>query len=232
MTNLFMMDDKILTDQGAVSIKSSASDLEKLLKESNYKGQRLVKDPLVERSGIPSLMVHFMTHFIAENIIPTDEAFAESYLEEHFTPLHDETNEFFMANNGRCPQPLWGEGIRARALRAYPSLIRDVHFYLLCQESKLFDKVVYSLEKDIKGVDLEITQEGVCYSVSLFVQTNRSLHYKKMKYSRHDYSERNEICVALDFQKCLKAGDFFLYDSYHVRNVMREIRNRQKKAVS
>ena len=106
-----------------------------------------------------------------------------------------------------------------RLLRTYPSLIRDFDFFLKLVESHYFDQVIYSCKMDIAGKDITIRSKGQEYVISLFVDTNRSIFFKRLKNKyRHNYSS-NEIQVPLQLKGATKCGDFFIYDDSYIEKV-------------
>ena len=118
------------------------------------------------------------------------------------------------------------EGIIARALRAYPSLLRDLHFYVSLVESGKFDSVSYSLDKDFLGTDVTVSYHGKEYGVALYVNTKRSNFFKKKKEGRHDEDYKSVICLPIDFssqEAKVKVGDYYLYTGSHIDTLIGKI---------
>lgn len=111
----------------------------------------------------------------------------------------------------------------ARILRTYPSLIRDHHFFLMLSKDGCFDRVIYSCKNDISGKDLVVQHKGKEYTISLFIKTNRSTFFKRIKNTfRHMYSS-NEIPLPLDLSQAKRCGDFYIYsteDAKYVKSVI------------
>lgn len=120
------------------------------------------------------------------------------------------------------------EGIRNRLNRTYPSLIRDLHFLYLIEESGKFDKVDYSMDRDYyNGLDLKITYKKQDIYVSIFIDTSRSRYFKHKKTERHDYSIINEIEFQVSFNSLSKIGYIYLLNNKHVElleNMIHETR--------
>lgn len=194
-------------------------EIQNKISKMKYNGQSLVKDVKVENSQIPSIAKVFYM-FIFDNKMPTGENLFNSYLAFHFNQVG--TDNCISHANGETYSI---EGIRARVLRAFPSLLRDFHFYLLCQNSGIFNKVRYSFIADsYEGIDLKVDYKGEEYAISLFVSTKRSEGFKKKKYKRHDYSNLKEICISIDpFDKKNYVGNYALYNESHISLLIEEI---------
>lgn len=228
--------DKILIATEKVIVmkeqKITVADVEKTLKKLLYSGQKRIKDPAVESARLPSFVKLFY-RFIAEGgCIPNEMFFTETYLNTYF--FKTKKGLYYLKpsyNQMHETQYFTREGLEGRILRAYPSIIRDFHFFLLCVESHKFDRVIYSTYLDLrKGIDLKIIKDNECYAVSLYVETNRSKMYKQQKYKRHDYSGLKEICISLDLSKAKKVGNFALYGYSAIRNILSRIEDYNKTA--
>ena len=71
----------------------------------------------------------------------------------------------------------------ARALRTYPALVRQHHFFLVLKEH--FPIVVRSEELDLNGVDLLVVDGGRAYGIALSVETEAAHYWHQIKLSRH-----------------------------------------------
>lgn len=188
--------------------KITSAEVEEMLKKLSYSGQNREKDPAVENAKLPSFVKSFYKFIAEDGCIPDEALFIDTYLRNYFYKTkkglyclkspYDRINDI---------QYFTREGLEGRILRAYPSLIQDFHFFLICVESQKFDRVIYSTYLDIqKGIDLKILKDNKSYAVSLYVHTNRSKMYKQQKYKRHDYSGLKEICISLDLSEARKVG--------------------------
>ena len=67
-------------------------------------------------------------------------------------------------------------GIRARAFRTYPSLVRDVYFNKYIEERLgMKCRIIYNTRLDIEeGIDLMIVSQKNNYGISFFTDTNRA----------------------------------------------------------
>lgn len=200
-------------------IQFNIEDIEKCIAKIKYNGQGLIKDNKVEYAKLPSIAKIFYM-FIYNRIIPTPERLFMAYYNTYFSTI--DCNKCNCIINNEIYSI---EGVKARVLRTYPSLLRDFHFFVLCYNSKYFDKVKYSFSDDVKkGIDLTVVYKNKEYGVSLFVETPRSKKYKKQKYKRHDYSFIKEICIPINpFDKNNYIGDFALYNKTHVQYLLYSI---------
>lgn len=204
----------------------TSKEVEQSIRSIRYQGQGLQKDEAVENAKLPSIAQTFYEHLFVYGI-PTPEQLIETYL-----------RKYFLLTEKHCKLPnsssLYSiEGVKARVYRTYPSLLRDFHFYLLCCESNLFEKVYYSLESDLReGIDLRVTYQGQHFAVALFVQTPRSKSYKQKKYFRHQPLNIPEICLEIDpFDKQNYVGDFALYQPSHVQLLLERIQSHLSNSV-
>lgn len=192
--------------------------IEQALLQIKYNGRGRTKDSQVEYGRIPSIAKTFyqtLFHFG----LPSPEQLINMYFLKHKTSETEDTiqfkgNEQFFSKEGVC----------GRIFRTYPSLIRDYHFYLSCQETNVFDRVMYSFDADQNGIDTLIEYRGQKFAIALFVDTPRSRAFKKEKYNRHETLKLPEICVMINpFDKNTYIGDYALYQSFHINNMINEM---------
>ena len=100
------------------------------------------------------------------------------------------------------------EDIRPRVYRAYPSLIRDIHFWAIASEDSRFDDVKYSTEMDYHhGVDLIIKKAGFEFAVTLHRASESAANWAKGKVVVGRF--KAIINIVLDNPD--RVGDFDLY---------------------
>lgn len=217
-----LIDIRMLNGQ-MLAIKTNlitSKEVEQTINSIRYHGEGLIKDEAVENAKLPSIAQTFYEYLFVYGI-PTPEQLIEAYLRKHFIL----TGNYCKLPNSSSLYLI--DGVKARVYRTYPSLLRDFHFYLLCCESNLFEKVYYSLKSDIyEGIDLRVTYQGQLFAVALFVQTPRSKSYKQKKYFRHQPLNIPEICLEIDpFDKQNYVGDFALYQPSHVQLLLERIQS-------
>jgi hypothetical protein len=105
------------------------------------------------------------------------------------------------------------EGIKARAFRTYPSLVRDIHFATFIKERNTNWNIIYNTTLDIEeGIDLLIVYNNTFYGINLFTNTARAFQGRQKKEFRHTkFDNVKYIDIPVEFKGSLKCGDFFLY---------------------
>ncbi len=105
------------------------------------------------------------------------------------------------------------EGLKARAYRTYPSLIRDVCFNKYVQERIKGYTATYSLELDInEGIDLMLSSGEKHFAVNLYTDTRRAYTGRAKKQFRHTpFDNVTYIEFPVVFEDSHKVGEFFLY---------------------
>ncbi|WP_131553749.1 hypothetical protein [Pedobacter frigiditerrae] len=203
-------------------VRSSFSNLvqlEQQIAKLPYNGCGLKKDEAVENTLFPPFLQVFYYLIYQHKSIPNEELYFSEYLK--WLNVDPKTNGQF-AYQGNMYSI---EGLKARALRAYPSLIRDIHFYYFLLESKEFENVKYSMHADYyEGLDILVTRQDVTYGVSILINTKRGAAFKKLKERRHNYENNiKEIILKVDFSELHKNGNFYLLDKEQLKRLLSEI---------
>ena len=144
----------------------------------------------------------FYDYLVMRKSVPEQESFYQHYLE---------FNKHFFDNLNR---PDLVSGIRARAFRTYPSLVRDIYFNKYIDErigTKC--KVIYNTKLDIEeGIDLMIVTNRNNYGVCFYTKTKRAYKGRIAKESRHtSFDNVKYVEMPLELKERVKVGDFFLY---------------------
>ena len=206
-------------------MKLTAGDVEQSLIHYPFTGSGRIKDDSIEKTFVPIVASVFMRFVFDYDRIPTEDELWQAYTETYLDQKHDGyvIKDTFLPKH-QSKQLLNRNGLQARVLRAYPSLIRDVHFYLMCKESRYLNKVKYSLKTDLyDGIDLFVDYEGQTFGISCFTQTARSQQFKEKKYRRHNYNHIQEICVEMDLSKGFRAGNFRLFHHTHLEFMIQQM---------
>lgn len=151
---------------------------------------------------LPMFARAFYAFIFNENDIPTQEQFFDYYIQFN--------NDYFSkANLGKDIM----DGLKARAYRTYPSLIRDVCFNKYVQEHISGYTATYSLDLDIsEGIDLMLSSGDKHYAVNLYVDTRRAYAGRAKKQYRHiPFENVTYIEFPVVFEDSHKVGDFFMY---------------------
>jgi hypothetical protein len=168
----------------------------------------------------PIFLYSFYSFLLNFNRIPTQEEFWSNY--QHRAKEWIDENELTKADI---------RALKARAYRAYPSLVRDVHFSKLLEESERFELVYYNENLDVlKGIDIVVQKGGKLYSIMLFVKTARAFKALHKKKYRHDNEYDCEyIQLGIDFGKSKKVGEFNLCTVDDIIRVEAEIKQGRNK---
>lgn len=208
-----------------ISLDKYEDEMSRINYDRFYDRYRCCRDENgVEKTQFPSIIFAFYNIIFTQCKVPHPS----ELLDEYYT-LNDKelvTDGVTVTYQNKCFKK---SDLDARVLRTYPSLIRDHHLFLMLSEERCFDKVIYSCKSDIAGKDLIIQHNGKEYTVSLFVKTNRSTFFKRIKNAlRHAYL-RNEIQVPLDLDSAKKCGDFFIYSAEDIVFIKSVVLKRAKK---
>ncbi|MET3537264.1 hypothetical protein [Chryseobacterium limigenitum] len=217
----------ILLKNGTVSVERkldlTSTDLENYLLNLKYSGENLEKIKEIENAKLPAFITSFYYFVFSKLKIPSEKQFTELYYE--INDFKFEGDDIIFQN-----KKFSKKGIEARLLRTYPSLIRDLHFYLLLSEDKSFDNVCYSLKTDyISGLDLKISFKNKEYFLSLHLGTERGKEFKLKKNDRHNYSNVPQIILEESLSNLKKHGDFGLFDKGHIKKLISELEHDNRK---
>ena len=204
----------------------SATQLEERLQQFQYCGENLPKDSAVEDTKLPPFALILYSYLFTYDDFPSPEGLVEDYLnQEYFEYLPDGKIQVNY-NNRSAIYSL--DGIVARIQRAYPSFVRDFHFYLLAKESGLFENVRYSFADDYyKKTDIHVQYKGKWHAVGLMLASKRSFFYKIKKQFRHGPGK--VIYIELDPDCSKQCGDFYLYTDDHVQDLYRIVSKQKKR---
>jgi len=154
-------------------------------------------------TNAPIFLYSFYAFLINSNRIPTQQEYWENYVGRAKEWL--EQHGFDSTNPNRL------NALKARAYRAYPSFVRDIHFCKLLESTKKYTKVFYNENLDMKdGIDIVVEKNDKLYCIHLFVKTSISKGWKEKKQKRHDFTDIEQIDLSIDFKKAIPCGKFFL----------------------
>lgn len=191
--------------------------------EAFLKRQKLtflhIKDTILENSRIPMITQAFYEYIAYYGKPLTQEGFYRYYFKRNCKDVggdHFIFRETFGDTSKVTRNKFLLVALKGRIFRAYPSLIRDFHFFLLCRNSGKFDRVEYSLKEDCEGgVDLKVYLNDKKLKVRLFVNTRRAQFFLKKKAKRHTFLGEY-IDIPMELDKGTPVGDFKLYNNSHV----------------
>ena len=196
--------------------------LELQISQLPYDGTGLKKDEIIKKTKFPPFLQVFYYLIYQYKSIPNQELFFSEYIKWLNPDTLTETE--FSYQNERYSI----EGLKARALRTYPSFVRDIHFYYFLLESGEFENVKYSIHTDYYGgLDILISKNNLTYGVSILMNTARGAAYKKLKEKRHNYHLVKEIKLQVDFSDLDQKGNFYLLGKKQLLYLLQEIKNKE-----
>ena len=194
------------------NIDISSQDIERQVKSYSLVFPRDRDETVEWGMKLPMFIYSFYKYIAKHNSIPSQGDFYNQYISD---------NKEWFKKHGDSEKRL--KGIKARVFRAYPSIVRDIHFALVVKERGNFNKVIYNYDIDIqKGIDLVIYNTGYSfnnnrytskrYAVNLFTNTDRAFQGRNKKGSRHGKILGVEyIDMPISFKGSKKCGRFYLY---------------------
>ena len=166
----------------------------------NYKN-----DEVEWKVKLPMFLDSFYPFVLKLSKVPTQEELWVHYLTLIPNELKNRGDDFL-------------RGIKARLYRSYPSLVRDLHFSLLLNESSKHSEIIYNRDLDVKcGIDVLVIFKGINYAINLFTPTKRAYIGRNKKTHRHSmYENIVDIELPVKFNDEHKHGDFFLYGNQEI----------------
>lgn len=197
-------------------ININSKQIEEQIITFDYKKNyiRLI-DTYVENFQFIPFMYSFYNFVLINQTIPSKEEFAKNYIRNNWQFL----KTCFIKNNN---YKYYLECLISRLYRSYPSFIRDLHFAKYIQDNSNLT-VFYNTDLDVKqGIDLLINS---IFAIHLFIETNRSNNFRKIKNNRHNIDSYKHIDISLNLDKGFKCGDFILYNKQNLDNLIYNINN-------
>lgn len=155
--------------------------------------------------------------------IPTQNEFADHYICKARTFLEGRNLNI--------------DGFRNRALRNYPSFLRELQLYTLLKDKFAHSTIESSPVLDMEGVDLLVTNEdGLQFGICSFTNTEKACRFNERKDNGlRKYVSYPLLALAIDRNNCTKINGFWCYNDSHVReleNLIREKVLRRNSVVS
>jgi hypothetical protein len=161
------------------------------------------------RTSIPLIAPSFYSFVLINERIPTQNEFWDTYRPQ----LGEFSDEDMLA-------------IEGRVRKAYPSLVRDVHFYCLLREDGAFQDVIYNLDLDLHhDIDILVKYCDKYFGLALFLSSRESEHGRAKKGSRHTLIDGiTYIEVPFELQGSRSVNRINLYDLNDAVYVLGRIR--------
>lgn len=160
------------------------------------------------------------------SIPPIAGMFYKILFYEGYIPTLDYLRQRYFLEYMQSIRQIGKKSVTARIARAYPSILRDLHFVLLCRDSGYFQEVKYSLNMDyFEGIDVYIKYENTDFGIRLMVNTPRSLVFNNKKIENRKGTWNTKIInVTHNLEEKYKVGNIFLYHKEHVENLLKQIK--------
>jgi hypothetical protein len=159
------------------------------------------------KRAIPMMTVSFHRLLFDTGMVPTPDEYLSEYERE---------NSHFLSSMSDDDMG----GIRYRVMRAYPSLIRDIHFVCGCRE--IGCPAIRTVRDDIAGIDARIPIENGEVKVRLYYDSPRSKSHRMMKAFAHVMGpDHHDLGLSKD--NSIRIGDFFLYSPSTIRSFLTSV---------
>lgn len=168
-----------------------------------------VRNEVIEKKmEFPPFIKAFYGFLFHDGNVPTQQDFFDYYIET----THDANVDFVKKDSNLL------YALRARMFRTYPSLVRDLHFNKLVQETFCNCEVIYNMDLDYKyGIDLMVSRGPQHCAVNLYTETRRGMFFRGKKAHRHiPFQNVIPIELPVNLNNGIRCGEFKLYGPYHL----------------
>ena len=163
-----IQDSNLLKDD-LITINLTEKDLYNQLSSYNVTFIDYRNDFVEKKNNIPLFTDSFYKFIFTYNRIPSQDELHLYYMENYKKILPLTVDSY-------SDQILFG--FKARIFRLYPSLIRDLHFYLYLKENLTNCKIYYNLLLDSTyAIDIIVEYNGIYYGLKLCTDTANSIKY-------------------------------------------------------
>ncbi|MCL1932409.1 MAG: hypothetical protein FWF53_01145 [Candidatus Azobacteroides sp.] len=201
-------------------IKLTYTDVEEQIEAYELVFDQTRNEKVEWRLKLPMFVPPFYGYIKSRNSVPKQDDYWRFYVSEN----KDYLTSLNLSKEEKT-------GVRARVFRAYPSLVRDLHFGLYIKGNHFFRSVFYNEFLDIEyGIDLVVENiNGVKIGLNLFAETKAAKEARTIK-KRRPKKSVNFDCydIPIDFTGSKRCGDFFLYSEREIKTIVEKI---QKKVV-
>lgn len=191
----------------------SPAEIEQQIARYTLHFDTLKDDEIEWRYQPPPFVAAFIAFIQARGRIPTQDEFAEYYVDQNRAMLNAE----FLQRWTVTERAQKKRALLARLARAYPSFVRDIYFCALLREQGLH--VEYDPTQDVQeGVDLIVTHAGRRVQLHLFLASKRAQQGRAKKEQRHHFVGEH-LDIVLRRNECKIVGAFWLPTRQHVQQV-------------
>lgn len=216
-----------------VPFNLSVAEIEKQIEQLDY-NFGVPYDERYDTLRLPLMSAPWADFIVKNNRIPGELEFYHYYiwfyqgtyntLTDDLSVVREKTVKYLRGIGDENPDQ--DIAIKLRLHKAYPSLIRDIHFFLMCLDSEVFDDVQYSIRYDaLHNTDVLLgvkDEKGEFHKieVALFVDSDRGYEWFQTKeVSESQYA----IPVQLNEEACKKVGKFYLLKWEHLLGLCKAI---------
>lgn len=199
-------------------ILQSSKKIESHIKLTYKRNHALVKrHPSVREEQMPIFVAFLYDLIIKMNGLPSQQEFIDEYMKKYYLNVVQD-------------QMIYHAYVD-RITKAYPSLVRDLHFYFKLSESGLFDDVQLSYAYDIEAKqDIVVTLGDKKLGLQLFNGNDSHIPYKKKQTERRRLSPGYpDFYMPVHGSKSrpinigTEKDSFFVYSSADVKTVYEEL---------
>lgn len=196
-----------------LDIPCSYNELTEFLKQ-----QKLSFDSTrtMEKFPAPSFTMTFYRFIMENDKIPTQTEFCEYFVnsvpnKEHITAK---------SKSWASSQSEIETGLKARAARTYPSLIRDLAFSMMLKDSGYDTFWNPEVDVDCKA-DMVINYNDTLYGIAMYTDTKLGNSNRARKLDETEMpSELTKIELPLNLSSGEKVGDFLMYGVRHKEKLL------------
>ncbi len=178
----------------------------------------------LEHFGIPYMNYIYYLAIFKNLKIPTFYDFISTYIETYCDKLPNGMYQIKKELNDEEFQ-FTKKQLIGRVFRSYNSFHREIDLFF--QMKKNFS-VEYDFQKDLNGIDLTVSYKNKTFGIASYVESRRSLEWKKIKNTeRHQY-ESNMIDIIArmhgENKNCRTFNGIYLYSDWYIREKVNEIK--------
>jgi hypothetical protein len=198
-----------------------SSDIEYVLSHSEpyqYIGLRVDS---IERTKFP-MFVQTFNDMIKTGSIPSSSEFVSTYIGNNIDKI---------SNKIKSKESV--DGLMARLNRTYPSIMRELHLFLLMREdgglSSVGAIVDRNIELDKDGIDIQVTIKDKIFAIRIYQGTQRSVAWRKLKDSKKGAQDKlsNKIVIdaILNKENTRLVNGYWLFSNEYANTLIERILN-------
>lgn len=178
---------------------------------------RTREQAIEKRNDFPSFVAMFYYYIFYYKKIPT---------QQQYIAFYKFVNRDWVTQH--VPKEL-DVAFEARLSRTYPSLVRDIHFYHVLKESKMFEGVLFTVKLDVHyKIDVLIQVNQKKFGLQLHTKTKNAYKYFAEKEKRTNAIPNVQLVdVPIDLNTAknikTKTDTLKLYTYQHAENIFKQV---------